>query len=86
MGNIVIDKIDKYIEEMKMKHQKNVKGEEVKWLYVTEEDKKSDAYKVYFKKMLKKYGVDEPDKLPEKDKKKFYDEVDKGWKAEKETD
>ena len=69
MGNIVIDKIDAYLDGL---------TEEV--------DKKSDAYKAYFKKMLKKYGVDEPDKIPDKDKKKFYDEVDKGWKADKETD
>jgi hypothetical protein len=74
MGNIVIDKIDAYMDK---KLNKNIKEEE---------DKKSDAYKAYFKKMLKKYGVDEPDKIPDKDKKKFYDEVDKGWKADKETD
>ena len=69
MGNIVIDKIDAYLDGL-----------------TEEDDKKSDAYKAYFKKMLKKYGVDEPDKIPDKDKKKFYDEVDKGWKADKETD
>lgn len=81
-----MEKIDKYLEEMKMKHQKNKQGKELKFLYVTEEDEKSSDYKAYFKKMLKKYGVDEPDKIPEKDRKKFYDEVDKGWKAKKETD
>jgi hypothetical protein len=84
--NKVMEKIDKYLEEMKMKHQKNKQGKELKFLYVTEEDEKSNDYKAYFKKMLKKYGVDEPDKIPEKDRKKFYDEVDKGWKAKKETD
>jgi hypothetical protein len=73
MGNIVIDKIDAYMDKKLNKIKE-------------EEDKKSDAYKAYFKKMLKKYGVDEPDKIPDKDKKKFYDEVDKGWKADKETD
>ena len=86
MGNTVINKIDNYMEEMEKKHQKNKAGKEVKFLYVTEEEEKSSDYKAYFKKMLKKYGVDEPDKIPEKDRKKFYDEVDKGWKAKKETD
>jgi hypothetical protein len=86
MSNTVLDKIDNYMEEMEKKHQTNKAGKEVKFLYVTEEEQKSAEYQAYFKKMLKKYGVDEPDKIPEKDRKKFYDEVDKGWKAKKETD
>lgn len=86
MGNIVLDKIDNFLGNMEEKYQKNKSGKELKFLYVTEEDEKSSTYKEYFKKMLKKYGVDEPDKIPDKDKKKFYDEVDKGWKAKKETD
>lgn len=49
-------------------------------------EKNGKDYKEYFMKMLKKYGVDEPDKLADKDKKKFYDDVDKNWKAKKETD
>lgn len=86
MSNKVLDKINSFLDQMEEKYQKNKLGKELKFLYVTEEDEKSSDYKAYFKKMLKKYGVDEPDKIPEKDKKKFYDEVDKGWKAKKETD
>ncbi|WP_298751796.1 hypothetical protein [uncultured Arcobacter sp.] len=44
------------------------------------------AYDKYFEKMLAKYNVKSPNELSDEDKKKFYDEVDKGWKADKETD
>ena len=50
--------------------------------YINEES----SYQEYFNKMLKKYGVSSPDELSDADKKKFFDEVDKGWKAKKETD
>ncbi|BAV39295.1 DNA ligase 1 [Tenacibaculum phage pT24] len=43
-----------------------------------------EEYQKFFKKMLKKYGVEEPDQLKDEDKKKFYEEVDKGWKSDKE--
>ena len=36
-------------------------------------------------KCLKKFGVDEPDQLPDDKKKEFYDYVDKNWKAKDET-
>ncbi|UOK16687.1 DNA ligase I [Vibrio phage phiKT1024] len=48
------------------------------------DDKK--AYQMYFDKMLKKYNVESPEELSDEDKKKFFDEVDKGWKADKESD
>ncbi|WXB47950.1 hypothetical protein WCWAEYFT_CDS0248 [Vibrio phage VB_VaC_TDDLMA] len=48
------------------------------------DDKKS--YQMYFDKMLKKYNVESPEDLSDEDKKKFFDEVDKGWKADKESD
>ena len=51
-------------------------------LYLNEQDA---AYKKFFEKMLAKYGVSSPDELGDK-KKAFFDEVDKKWKAEKETD
>lgn len=44
------------------------------------------SYQEFFNKMLKKYGVSSPDELEGDQKKKFFDEVDKGWKAKKETD
>merc|ERR1712000_653674 len=42
-------------------------------------------YEKFFMKALKKFGVDEPDKLPDDKKKEFYDYVDKNWEAKDET-
>jgi len=42
----------------------------------------AEKYQKYFEKLLKKYGVDSPAELDDEQKKKFFDEVDKGWKAE----
>ena len=42
-------------------------------------------YEKFFMKCLKKFGVDEPDKLPDNKKKEFYDYVDKNWKGKDET-
>jgi hypothetical protein len=54
-------------------------------LFLNEEGKgDKEEYQKYFQKMLKKYGVKSPEELDDKDKKKFYDEVDKGWKADNE--
>lgn len=54
--------------------------------YLQEKEEKDEEYKALFKKTLKKYGVDEPDKLSDADKKKFFDQMDKAWDAKKETD
>lgn len=45
-----------------------------------------DAYKEFFKKMLNKYGVKTPSELSDEKKKEFFNAVDKGWKANKESD
>lgn len=49
-----------------------------------EDDKKSAEYQAFFKKMLKKFGVTEPDQLEGAKKKEFFDAVDAGWKADNE--
>ncbi len=49
-----------------------------------EDDKKSVEYQAFFKKMLKKFGVTEPDQLEGAKKKEFFDAVDAGWKADNE--
>lgn len=41
-------------------------------------------FKMFFKKKLKKFGVDEPDKLSTAKKKKFFQEVEDEWKAKNE--
>lgn len=45
-----------------------------------------EEYQKFFDKMLKKYKVKSPAELSDEDKKKFYEEVDAGWKSDKETD
>lgn len=45
-----------------------------------------EAYQKFFQQMLKKYGVESPEELSDEDRKKFYDEIDAKWKANKETD
>ena len=52
------------------------------------EPKKGDKeeYEKFFRSALKKFGVSEPDKLPDEKKKEFYDYVDANWAADKETD
>ena len=51
--------------------------------YINEE-KSQDAYDRFFNKMLNKWNVDSPEDLSDEEKKKFFDAVDKGWKADKE--
>jgi len=45
-----------------------------------------EAYQKFFNKTLKKFGVDSPEDLSPEKKKEFFDAVDAGWKADKETD
>jgi hypothetical protein len=47
-------------------------------------DKK--AYQAFFAKKLKKYGVGSPSELSGEEKKKFYNEIDKEWEGENESD
>lgn len=43
-----------------------------------------EEYQKFFNKKLKKYGVDSPEDLSDKEKKKFFDEVDREWKGDDE--
>lgn len=52
--------------------------------FLNEESDKQKAYQEFFDKLLKKYGVESPEDLSDEDKKKFFDEVDAGWKGEDE--
>ncbi len=47
---------------------------------------KSTEYQEFFKKKLKEHGVNSPSELKGDAKKKFFDEIDKGWDAKNETD
>ena len=53
---------------------------------VTEETGDKDEYQKFFRAALKKFGVSEPDKLPDEKKKEFYDYVDANWEGDNESD
>lgn len=45
-------------------------------------EKDDSGYDEFFKKMLAKYKVSSPDELSDEEKKKFFQEVEDGWKKE----
>ena len=53
---------------------------------VTEVKGDKDEYQKFFRAALKKYGVSEPDKLPDDKKKEFYNYVDANWSGDNESD
>ena len=53
---------------------------------VTEVEGDKDEYQKFFRGALKKFGVAEPDKLPDEKKKEFYDYVDANWEGVNESD
>ena len=53
---------------------------------VTEVEGDKDEYQKFFRSALKKFGVTEPDKLPDDKKKAFYNYVDANWKGDNESD
>ena len=53
---------------------------------VTEETGDKEEYQKFFNAALKKFGVSEPDKLPDDKKKEFYDYVDANWEGDNESD
>ena len=53
---------------------------------VKEETGDKEEYQKFFRAALKKFGVSEPDKLPDEKKKEFYNYVDANWSGDKESD
>ena len=45
-----------------------------------------EEYQKFFMTALKKYGVSEPDQIPDDKKKEFYNYVDKNWRGDNESD
>jgi hypothetical protein len=80
-----LDKIDNYLKEMEDKENQRNSLEKI-WEKHILEAKKDKDYDKFFNQMLKKYGVESFKDLPKDKQKKFFDEVDKAWKAKKETD
>jgi len=57
--------------------------------YLAEAEAKSGddaAYDAFFKKTLKKFGVDNQNELSKEKQKEFYNEIEKNWKADDEED
>ena len=77
MGNI----LSRYYEIHEPGHEEDNDEKEDEAVF-----KEGDDYKEFFQKALKKWGVSSPGDLEDKDKKDFYDYVDRNWKADKETD
>ena len=53
---------------------------------VNEETGDKEEYQKFFRAALKKFGVSEPDKLPDDKKKEFYNYVEANWKGDNESD
>jgi len=49
---------------------------------VNEKSEKQKEYQAFFKKTLKKYDVDSSAELSDEKKKRFFDEIESGWKGE----
>lgn len=73
----LIDKINEYVEKMEMEVDPRI----------TEARKIGGPdYDKFFRKMLKKWGIKTFKDLPKEKQQDFFDAVDKGWNAKKETD
>ena len=55
-------------------------------MYLKVNEENEGTYKEFFNKMLDKFGVSSPEELDDDEKKDFYDQIDAGWTAKKETD
>jgi hypothetical protein len=54
--------------------------------YINEKAETDSAYEAFFQKKLKQWNVDSPEELSDEKQKEFFDEVDKEWKADNESD
>lgn len=45
---------------------------------------KNRDYEKFFEKKMKEWGIKSPADLSKKDRKKFFDQIDREWKGEKE--
>ena len=71
-------------EQAKMMREVQKKLKEKDSEEVAEEEGDKEEYMKFFAATLKKYGVKSPSELSDEDKKKFFDEIDKGWKGDNE--
>ena len=50
------------------------------------EEGDKEEYQRFFRAALKKYGVSEPDQIPDDKKKEFFNYVDRNWRGDNESD
>ena len=50
------------------------------------EEGDKEEYQRFFRAALKKYGVTEPDQIPDDKKKEFFNYVDRNWRGDNESD
>ena len=73
----LIDKIDDYVDRLESEVDPRItEGRKVG----------GPEYDKFFKSMLKKWKIKSFKDLPKNKQSKFFDAVDKGWNAKKETD
>ncbi len=92
----VVDELSKDSEEQEVEDEQDMAdGEPDEIIENTLEENMKNAvklliteneYRTFFKSMLKKWKIKSPAELNAADKKKFFDEIDKGWKGKKESD
>jgi hypothetical protein len=66
---------------LRLANESNITTDYTNWL---PEGGDKEAYQKFFKKALKKFGVNSPDELEGDKKKEFFDYVDKNWKGDHE--
>jgi len=68
---------------MKWLKYMNYPKNEIKDIFKVNEAKgDKEEYQKFFRKILKKYNVESPAELSYDDKKKFFEEIDAGWKSD----
>ena len=96
LQNDVVDELSKDSREQEIEDEKDMaEGEPDEIIEISLEENMKNAvkllvteesYREFFKSMLKKWKIKSPAELSDADKKKFFDEIDKNWKAKKESD
>ena len=82
----VIADVLKQDKQQKREHNKMMREvqKKLKEKNVSEEEGDKDEYMKFFSDTMKKFGVKSPAELSDEDKKKFFNQIDKGWKGDNE--
>jgi len=76
---------EQYKEENKMPSWKEIIESKIEEKIMARLQNEEDSeYQEFFKKVLKKFGVESPAELDDAKKKEFFDHIDKNWKGDNE--